>query len=106
MTPDRTKAASEILSFYLEAGVDTSMGETPVDRLAGDLADANALIPPTEGGRVASEASRVGATAPRAPLTPSVPLFGTSPAIAAPPPPDEAAMAAREAAKSAPDLET
>ena len=34
MTPDQIKAAREILAFYLEAGVDVALGETPVDRFA------------------------------------------------------------------------
>jgi len=35
MTPDRTKAARELLAFYLEAGADALLGEEPVDRFAG-----------------------------------------------------------------------
>ena len=99
MTPDRTKAATEILSFYLEAGVDTPMGEMPMDRLA----EPSELNP---SPKMAASGTVGAPVVARAPLAPAAPLFGTSPAAAAPPPPDEAAMAAREAAKSAPDLET
>jgi DNA polymerase len=35
MTPDRTKAARELLAFYLEAGADALVGEEPVDRFTG-----------------------------------------------------------------------
>ena len=41
MTPDRNKAARELLAFYQEAGVDALVGETPVDRFA----DASARVP-------------------------------------------------------------
>jgi DNA polymerase len=34
MPDDRTKAARELLAFYLEAGVDAALDETPVDRFA------------------------------------------------------------------------
>ena len=40
MTPDRTKAARELLAFYLEAGVDALVGETPVDHLAAETQPA------------------------------------------------------------------
>ena len=43
MTPDRNKAARELLAFYQEAGVDVPIGETPIDRLA----DAPAAVAPT-----------------------------------------------------------
>ena len=35
MTPDRARAARELLAFYLEAGVDALLGEAPVDRVGG-----------------------------------------------------------------------
>src|SRR5215475_3467653 len=44
MTPDRTKAARELLAFYLEAGADALLAEEPVDRFAGGEA-APALRP-------------------------------------------------------------
>jgi DNA polymerase len=106
MTPNRTKTAQDILTFYMEAGVDTPMGETPVDRFA----DA-AGTPPPEIEGPAREARREGARAGadpapdrlRQPLSPS---SGENKAVAsAPPPPDAAVMAARAAAKDAKSLE-
>jgi hypothetical protein len=34
MTPDRAKAAHELLAFYVESGVDALVEEAPVDRFA------------------------------------------------------------------------
>src|SRR4051812_45242000 len=34
MTPDRTKAARDLLAFYLEAGADALIADAPVDRFA------------------------------------------------------------------------
>jgi len=34
MTPDRPKAARDLLDFYMEAGADALLGEAPVDRFA------------------------------------------------------------------------
>jgi len=39
------KAANDLLAFYLEAGVDALVGETPVDRLAAGSAGAQAFAP-------------------------------------------------------------
>jgi DNA polymerase len=94
MTPDTDKAARELLAFYLEAGVDTPVGEEPVDRFADDTpavaspepADAAAPLPP----------ERPRASAPAAP---PLPLGGVLP------PPDAAAVAAREAVRSIATLE-
>jgi uracil-DNA glycosylase len=36
MTPDRTKAARELLAFYLEAGVDGALGEQPINHFGPD----------------------------------------------------------------------
>ena len=84
MTPASGKSARELLDFYLEAGADALVGETPVDRFAAaEPAPARAaqrVAPPPEAK------SRAAATA-------------------APQAPDEAAMAARESAKSAQSLD-
>ena len=83
MTPDRAKAASELLAFYIEAGVDTPLAETPVDHLADEFAApsvAPAKAPPSFARRI--EAAPVS-----------------------PPSPDAAIMAAREVAKSAATLD-
>jgi len=77
-------AARDLLDFYAEAGVDASLGEQPVDRLA-----AADTPPPRAPQRVAT---------PRPDVRPAA-------AAAAPPSPDAAAMAAREAAKSAQTLD-
>lgn len=90
MMPDREKAARDLLQFYAEAGVDTLVGEEPVDRFA-------------EPAAAPQEA--VVSTPERRPLAmPAMPA-SRMPAAAAPPPPEEAVMAAREAAKSAATLE-
>jgi DNA polymerase len=71
-------AARELLEFYLEAGVDTLVGEEPANHLSGD-APAPAL--------------------PAAPKSaPRAPEVKSAAAIAAPPPPPDAAtLAARDA---------
>jgi DNA polymerase len=98
MTPDSEKAARELLAFYLEAGADAPVGETPVDRLAGDMAKPSAMVrdagqspaPHHEGGvRPHPEERSAGSR-----------LEGR-----APPSPDAAAMAAREAVKGIATLE-
>ena len=38
MMPDRTKAARELLAFYMEAGVDLAIDETPNDFLSAPSA--------------------------------------------------------------------
>ena len=40
MMVDRDKAARELIAFYHEVGVDTAIGEDPIDRLAEDRAPA------------------------------------------------------------------
>jgi DNA polymerase len=92
MTTDRDQAARALLAFYQEAGVEALVGETPVDRLAGD--------PPP--GAVAGAIAAAGAGASAAPRAAAARV--PAPAIA-PPPPDTAVMAARQAAKSARSLE-
>ncbi len=105
------KDACELLAFFLEAGVDAVVGEEPVDRMADELR------PPPERGRLEGEAVpvRVSSQAPRTlPPSPdrlprSVPPDSgegaTRPSPAPPPSPDAAIMAAREAAKSAKNLD-
>jgi DNA polymerase len=86
MTPEPAPTVSQLLAFYLEAGVDCALAETPLNRLADpDLAP------------VASEAAP-----PRAVRTAAPP----PPARAEPAPAPEAAiLSAREAARTAPTLE-
>ena len=92
---DHNKAALELLTFYMEAGVDALVGEEPVDRFAPEP-----VAPPVE--------ARQPAAIDRPPNTirTTLPPKGVpAPAVAPPPSPDVAVMAAREAAKSATTLE-
>jgi DNA polymerase len=86
MNPDRSSAASDLLAFYIEAGADALVGEEPVDRFG-----AAAEPPPARAAQPAT-------------LPPDLEIKGRA-AAAAPPAPDEAAMVAREAAKTAKTLE-
>src|SRR5262249_27545476 len=105
MTPERALAAHELLAFYLEAGADACIGETPVDRFA-DPAPASAPQP----------ALKVDPSEPRLrPPSPTLPQKGggstppqgssLTPAPAPPAAPEAAVMAAREAARSAASLD-
>lgn len=91
MIPGHDKAAFDLLTFYVEAGVDAVIGEEPVDRFA----DVD-LVPPSQPAMAKS--------APAAPMREARPTL-PMPALQVPPPPDEAIMAARTAAKSASSLE-
>jgi uracil-DNA glycosylase family 4 len=88
MPPARDKPARDLLDFYLEAGVDALVGEQPVDRLA---APEPAAPPPRPPQPVA--------------LPSDLEIKGRTSPSAAPPAPDEAAMAARAAAKTAKTLD-
>jgi|SRR5689334_314672 uracil-DNA glycosylase len=79
------KAARDLLDFYVETGVDALLGEQPVDRFASEE--------PQHRQRVSS---------PAVTQAPAEPPNRLTAAAAAP---DEAAMAAREAARSAKTLE-
>jgi uracil-DNA glycosylase family 4 len=107
MTPDRDRAARELLAFYVEAGVDALVGETPVDRFAGEAREEPL------GGRPSAKADRAGAP-PRPDRPPASAALGergnsaqaTPAPFAAPPPsPDAAAMEARAAAARAATLD-
>ncbi len=88
MMPSGDKSARELLDFYLEAGADALVGEVPVDRFA----TAEPAPPP-----------------PRAPqpvtLPPNLEIKGRASPPSAPPALEEAAMAAREAARNAKTLD-
>src|SRR5215213_3912136 len=114
MTSNRDKAIRDLLAFYDEAGVDTSVGETPIDRFA------DGAEPPPPPARVRSEGETVRAgvnPAERPSTSPPRVAFGDvtlppkgvvrTPAPMLPPPlaPDTAVMAAREAARSAASLD-
>ncbi|HET9903754.1 MAG TPA: uracil-DNA glycosylase [Xanthobacteraceae bacterium] len=97
MTPEEARAARELLAFYVEAGVESLVGEEPIDRLAAastPLQEAQSpdnpaaqRLPAVPAEAARSPASLANATA-RAPLSP-----------------DLATMQAREAAASAATLE-
>jgi uracil-DNA glycosylase len=82
----------ELLSFYLDAGVDCALAEEPVDRLAE---------PDSPAPQVAAPAARVAppAEAPRPAAAPAVIRGEAAPA------PEIAIASAREAARTAPTLE-
>lgn len=116
MTPDRARAARELLAFYLETGVESLVGEAPVDRLADRGEDAAAAVPqpPALADRARSAApasgfaarngetlARPGAPPPQTPLRDPAAVIPSP----APMPPDSAVMAAREAARSARSLD-
>ena len=87
MTPSRDKPARDLLAFYLEAGVDALVDEQPVDRFAP----------------AATPAAPVRAPQPAAP-PPNLDIKSRA-APVVPAAPDEAAMAARNAARSAKSLD-
>src|SRR5580658_3203136 len=88
------KDARELLAFYLDAGADALMGEEPVDRMADE-----APPPPiVNGQRARAENSPTPDRLPRS----GPPPAGEAKALVSP---DAAAMAAREAAKTAASLD-
>lgn len=86
MTPEPVPNVAQLLAFYLEAGVDCTLGEEPIDRLAeSDIAPG----------------LREAAPVPPARPTPTpAPLIRTE----VPPAPEAAVASAREAARTAPTL--
>jgi DNA polymerase len=95
MTPDPHKASRELLAFYLEAGVDTAVGEKPNNLLAEEQPEP---LPPQEAEARPSRADR---TVSKVAASPTI----QAPMHAPPPPPEAAVMAAREAARSAASLD-
>jgi len=110
MTPDPVKAARELLAFYVEAGVDACVNETPNDLLAAEGLDA-APSPaiPEKPRNIYQQAphsppSLASQTAARPQL--QRPAVTQPRQLAAPPPSaDAAALAAREAARRATSLD-
>jgi uracil-DNA glycosylase len=88
MGDDLTKAARELLAFYIEAGVDVCLGDVPADH-AGNERDRGPQVPEPP---------------PPVPLTSPAPPPRLLPEAARPLSPDTAVMAARQAAKNAADL--
>ena len=112
------KDARDLLAFYVEAGADALLGEEAIDRMADEVS------PPPAGGRLDSEADRVGVSNQRAisghgptPDRRSLPSGGAErrPVGRSGPPsagegkalatPDAAIMAAREGARTAANLD-
>jgi len=87
MTPERAPNVLELLTFYLEAGVDCALTEEPVNRL--------------------SDTDVVPATMETAPPKPVRTIAATIPAARgeAAPAPEAAILSARDAARTAPTLE-
>jgi DNA polymerase len=99
MSPDRSKAARDLLAFYAEAGVDAAVGERPNDRLSAPEPSPAALPTTDRPPREMTGEGAVRGADPRIGPSPTRPL-------AAPPPtPDAAVMAAREAARNVSSLE-
>jgi DNA polymerase len=98
----RELQARELLVFYLAAGVDSLLGEEPIDRMADDIAAPAAApgAPPLTSGAAAKRRGIKAAPRPAAAATARVPAQP-----AAPPPPEVAVMAAREAAAAAQTLD-
>src|SRR5229473_5336075 len=86
MTPDSAPTVQQLLAFYLEAGVDCALTETPVNRLSD----------PETG-----PAPRETAPPPGRTLATAIPAVRGEVA----PAPEVAILSAREAARTAPTLE-
>ncbi len=89
-----TRNVRELIAFYLDAGVDTLVGEAPVDRFADEPAPAAPVPSPRPP---ASFTRREAANNPAGAAAANI--------AAAPPSPEAAITSAREAAKSAQTLE-
>jgi uracil-DNA glycosylase len=108
MTPERAKAARDLLAFYMEAGVDAVIGEEPANWFAERDA-ATQLAAQAEAGPSVEPAKRMAPRGER----PSAALVRPGGAKAAsdaaamtpPPSPEVAIVAARDAAKTADSLE-
>lgn len=90
MTPAEATPVRDLLTFYVESGVDVALDEAPANRFADPVASAAPVEP-----------AAAPAPKPRREPRPPVPVA----APAAPPLPEEAIMAARAAARSAASLE-
>jgi len=92
------KDARDLLAFYVEAGADSLLGEEAVDRMADEVTAA----PPPAGGKPDGETVRVGGSNQRTVSRLGSPPAGEGKALATP---DAAIMAAREAARTAANLD-
>jgi DNA polymerase len=93
LTPEPAPTVSQLLAFYLEAGVDCALSEEPVNRIADPK-------PPPD----LNAASPAGDTIPARSIRPA-PAALVAAASDALPAPDAAIMSAREQARSAASLD-
>ena len=101
MTPDRNKAARELLAFYAEAGVDAAIGEQAKDRLS----EPEPPVAPTVERPRAGAPRNTDGTSPARTADPRLSAPPARPTAPPPPTPDAAVMAAREAARGAANLD-
>jgi DNA polymerase len=104
MTPDRIRAARDILTFHVENGADAVIGEVPVDRFADKSSFTSPLVGEVDARSAAGGGSIGSPRVKPKPPTPNAPHKGggSSPNL---PAPEEAVMAARAAARKAASLE-
>jgi uracil-DNA glycosylase len=93
MTPDPAPTVQQLLTFYLEAGVDCALTEEPVNRLSDPE-----LMPAAREADASKPARSLPAAMP-------APAAGPAPRGEIAPPPEAAIASAREAARTAPTLE-
>jgi uracil-DNA glycosylase family 4 len=92
LTPEPAPTLAQLLTFYLEAGVDCALSEEPIDRLS-DSGQGDALKTPSPATEtIAARALRPASTSMAAKAEPM-------------PAPDAAIATAREAARTAASLE-
>jgi len=106
MSLERDHALRELLAFYRDTGVETLIGEAPVDWFAAEtsspnLAPAVVAAAPAAFARDATIETGVRASAPARPAGDITVRSSAGP----PPAPEAAIMAARQAARSAASLD-
>jgi uracil-DNA glycosylase len=95
MIPDPAPTLRQLLTFYLDAGVDCALADEPINRLVGDP------VPPATATRDSASSMETAPARPQPSLRPAPPLaVPTAPAS-----PEAAIVSAREAAATAPSLE-
>ena len=105
MTSDHEKAVRDLLAFYVEVGADACVGDTPFDRLAAESPATAADVASPQVGSAVELLGDGGNAEPARPQLRRAPVAESRPAPAPLPSPDAAALAAREAARSAASLE-
>lgn len=92
MTPEPTPTVSQLLTFYLEAGVDCALTDEPIDRLSDLQRPADLKVTPSADVNLARSAT-------------PLPAAFVAPSSEPPPAPDAAIATARETARTAASLE-